>query len=71
MTTLIEIPALDPGPSSTSGYLDGWRYAEWHLRHGGGSLNIDPCDNWRDDKANGFADRLREERRRRIEPAAE
>lgn len=66
----IGIMELDAGAGATPGYLAGWRYAEWHLRHGGGCVNVDPCDNWADDKANGFCDRLRDERNRaRFAPA--
>ena len=56
----VQVRELDPG-ECTPGYRAGWMYAEWWLGKGG-DVMADPCDNWRDDKANGFADRLKNER---------
>lgn len=55
-----QIRELNPGECSR-GYQAGWMYAEWWLGKGGDEM-ADPCDNWADDKANGFSDRLKEER---------
>lgn len=55
------IQTLFPGDGSSHGYAAGWRYAEWWMSKGGG-LSADPCDNWTDARANGFYDRLQQER---------
>jgi hypothetical protein len=57
------IEPLDPG-SCTAGYSRGWKYAEWWLSKGG-PLKADAPDNWAEDRANGFCDRLVRERNAR------
>jgi hypothetical protein len=54
------IEPMDPGPC-TAGYSKGWTYAEWWLSTGG-ATRADAPDNWADDRANGFSDRLARER---------
>lgn len=51
----------------TERYGSGWSYANWWISKGGG-LMADPCDNWHNEKANGFCDRLKLERDARQEP---
>lgn len=46
---------------STERYGAGWSYGNWWIAKQG-NLMADPCDNWHDEKANGFCDRLKLER---------
>jgi hypothetical protein len=52
---------IEPLADSSPRYVTGWRFAEWWLSRGGG-VDADPCENWTDAQANGFCDRLYEER---------
>ncbi|MBB4861526.1 hypothetical protein HNP46_000337 [Pseudomonas nitritireducens] len=52
-----------PLPCSSM-YLAGWEYGDWFIVKAGEEVNLyaDAPDQWGDEKANGFYDRLAEER---------
>lgn len=55
-------PLAMPVPDDCSDqYAAGWAAGDSHVR-GGGNLLADAAPSWSDEKANGFWDRLREER---------
>ena len=51
---------FDPG-DCTEIYRDGWTKADKWAKSGG-NLKADPPENWSDERANGWADRLYRER---------